>query len=122
LLEGGELSADEIAVEVPLPTGEAGTLEVLEWGYETLRARVEAPAEATLFIAEAFTDGWRAFVDGTEVPLHRANVLGRAVVVPAGAHQLELRYRTPGLRVGAALGGLGLLLALAAAGWQRRRG
>ena len=35
---------------------------------------------------------WRADVDGTEAPLLRANVLFRAVAVPAGRHIVTYRF------------------------------
>jgi hypothetical protein len=50
------------------------------------------------------------------VPIYAADLAARAVALPAGRHRVELRYRAPGLRVGAALSlaGLGALVALVA--------
>lgn len=48
-----------------------------------------------LVFSEIFYDGpgWVATIDGEEVPLIRANFLLRAVKVPAGEHEVRLRFR-----------------------------
>jgi len=89
-----------------------------------LRTRSERPAY--LVLSDAFYPGWRAYVDGQEVAVYRANVMFRAVRLPAGEHTVVFRYAPASLRIGAAVS-LGTLLAGAAAGigwrlWRRRRG
>jgi hypothetical protein len=72
-----------------------------------------------LGMAYPFTGNWRAFVDGHEVPLHRANGAAHAVWLEAGAHRVELRYWSTPAVVGFALSAvtlalLGVFLALGA--------
>ena len=50
-----------------------------------------------LFHSENWMPGWRAAVDGNEVPVVRAFYALQAVPVPAGEHRVELRYRSPAL-------------------------
>lgn len=57
-----------------------------------LRFAVETERDAVLVVAEAWAPHWRAHIDGVEAPIVRANLLQRAVVVPAGAHVVELTY------------------------------
>jgi uncharacterized membrane protein YfhO len=61
---------------------------------------------------EQYGRGWRATVDGTEVPIARANLIMRALPLEPGSHRIELHYRTPGLAAGLALGGLCALVLL----------
>jgi hypothetical protein len=72
-------------------------------------------------VADTYTSGWRATVDGVETPIHPADVLFRAVRVPAGRHEIVLSYRPAGLRIGAGLFVVGLLATLGIALWPRRR-
>ena len=58
------------------------------------------------------TAGWTAYVDGTGTELLQADTMFSAILLPAGSHEIELRYQTPGLRLGAAvsLGTLAVLI------------
>ena len=47
--------------------------------------------------------GMRAFVDGQETELLQADTMFSALLLEAGTHEIELRYRTPGLSAGAAV-------------------
>jgi hypothetical protein len=54
-------------------------------------------------LVDAFDPGWRASVDGRAAPVLRANLAFRAVPVPAGAHEISLRYRPTAVVAGLAL-------------------
>jgi uncharacterized membrane protein YfhO len=81
---------------------------------------MESSATGHLVVAEAYQDGWKATLDGADVPVRPANVLFRAVAVPAGSHRVELRYRPAAVYAGAGLTALGLM-ALAALLVRRER-
>jgi uncharacterized membrane protein YfhO len=42
---------------------------------------------------DTFMPGWHVFVDGQEQPILQANVFGRAVVIPPGAHTVFWTFR-----------------------------
>ncbi|MFP2901676.1 YfhO family protein, partial [Corallococcus sp. 4LFB] len=101
----------------PTPEGPLGSIHVAPGTPEHLTVEVASLAPAVLVVNDAWQPGWRATVDGQDVPILPADVAVRAVVVPAGQHRVELRYRTPGLTAGLLLGALSWLgLALACLG------
>jgi hypothetical protein len=77
-----------------------GHVDVLAYRPGAVRLAVEAAGPALLFVRESLSAGWRAEVDGAEVPLHPAAGIFFALPVPTGEHLVELRFRTPGLRLG----------------------
>jgi hypothetical protein len=79
---------------------------------ERVRIRTRAATAAYLVLSDSWYPGWRATVDGHEVPIFRANVLFRAVVVPAGEHLVEFSYQPASFRLGAAVSAVSLLVGL----------
>jgi hypothetical protein len=74
---------------------------------------VSTPAPCVVVIAQSYHPNWRAAVDRQPVPVLRANYGFQAVIVPAGNHELRLRYVDWSFRVGAAISGATLLGVLA---------
>jgi len=73
-------------------------------------------------LTDAYYPGWRALVDGLETPIYRADLLFRAVYLPAGQHRVEFIYDPLSFKLGAAIS-LAALLGLVGgtAWWSRRR-
>jgi uncharacterized membrane protein YfhO len=88
------------------------------------RLRLEATLNAPGYVVvlDGYAPGWRARVDGRDVPVLQANVAFRAVAVPAGTHRIELVYRPPWMLAGVGLSFAAVLAGtLSAALWWRRR-
>ena len=68
-----------------------------------------APQAGFLFVSDQYYPGWQATVDGSAVPIHRANYAFRVVRVPEGESMVVFRYRPESLRIGAAVSGISLL-------------
>ena len=84
---------------------------------DALAIEADLPSPGYVVLLEAYERGWRAGVDGEAAEVLRANVVFRAVAVPAGKHVVEFRYRPPGALAGASVslvallgGGLALVL------------
>jgi hypothetical protein len=89
---------------------------VRRYDYNSLDLEVEAPARGLLYWADGFDPHWRAWVDGKEVPVHRANLAFKAVFLPPGRHAVRFEYRPTLLLVTSLLFvGLGLVGAASAA-------
>jgi hypothetical protein len=66
---------------------------MVEYSDDVLRLEVSSRATALLVTSELAYPGWTAHVDGVSTPINVVNAGFRAVVVPAGSHRVEFRYR-----------------------------
>jgi hypothetical protein len=71
-------------------------------------------------LSDTMYPGWEARVDGRPAALYEAWGALRSVVVDAGVHRIEMRYRPASVRFGAGLTAAGLLACLALLIWDRR--
>lgn len=53
---------------------------------------ITVPARGHVVVNEVHYPGWRAWVDGAEARVERANVLARAVAVTPGQHHVRMRF------------------------------
>ncbi|HRB12245.1 MAG TPA: YfhO family protein, partial [Vicinamibacteria bacterium] len=77
-----------------------------------VRAEVDAPEAARLVVAVSYDEGWRARVDGVEVPVRENPLAFASVPVEPGHHLVDLSYRPPLLGAGALLSALALVVVL----------
>jgi hypothetical protein len=82
-----------------------GEDEVEVSSYEPERIVISAnlAEEGYLVLTDAHYPGWRALTDGLETPIYRANLLFRAVYLPAGQHRVEFIYDPRSFKLGAAI-------------------
>jgi hypothetical protein len=118
---------DEQAILAESPSGR-GTLlsppvshgpdEVTILSYEPERVIIEADLanEGYLILTDTYYPGWRAFVDGKEASMLRANLLFRAIRLSEGQHRVEFSYEPVSLRIGVAVS-LATLLAVVVGLW-----
>ena len=66
-----------------------------------IQSRLNGPG--ILILADSFYPGWRAYVDGQETEIMRANFLFRAVLLPAGEHLVVFRYQPRSFAIGLSL-------------------
>jgi hypothetical protein len=75
---------------------------------QRITAEIDSPAPSMVVVAQAFYHPWKAFVDNHPVPLWKANHAYQALPIPAGRHQLTIRYSDNLFRAGALISILGL--------------
>jgi hypothetical protein len=60
-----------------------------------------------------YEDGWKAYIDGKQTPYFRADYLLRAMLIPAGEHQIEFRFEPESIKRGNLIASISsILLAL----------
>ncbi len=109
-LGGGDPARDEVERQVYDLAG----------GRVSLKTRSEGPR--LLLIAENFFPNWQATVDGQPAEILRANYVWQTVYLPAGEHQVELRYHSRAVSLSRWAALLSLLVVVGVGAWDWRRG
>ncbi len=94
--------------------GAGGTVHVVRYSASEVVLQTDAPAGAYLVSSETHYPGWRAWVDGRERPLYMTNGGFRGLPVPAGRHEVRMRFRPALLWQSAAVGAVAWLLLVVA--------
>jgi hypothetical protein len=71
-----------------------------------------------LLFVDSFYPGWKAAVDGKEVPILRANDAFKAIVVPAGSSEVRFTFSSARITVGLVLAGMAVILVVLATAAQ----
>jgi hypothetical protein len=100
----------EQGVGVGPVTGPAGRVTVADPSNARVLLHATLPRRGLVVLNDGWAPGWSVRVDGRAADPVRVNDVMRGVVVGAGAHEVEWRYRVPGLRAGVALTLLALLI------------
>jgi hypothetical protein len=98
---------------------ESGSIVLTEYQPNYLKYAAKAASEQLAVFSEIYYDkGWKAFVDGKEVPHFRVNYILRGMVLPAGEHTVEFKFHPKSYYTGNKISlASSLLLLLAIAGF-----
>jgi hypothetical protein len=66
---------------------------IISYSPEQIVIDLAAPRLGYLVLTDAYYPGWTATVDGQPAEIEQADIMFRAVRVPAGQHRVELRYQ-----------------------------
>jgi hypothetical protein len=72
--------------------------------------RTSSNKQGFLVLSDTYYPGWRAWVDGEEVPVFRANYDFRALVITEGEHTVVFKFIPPSFKVGLVISLTGLSL------------
>ncbi len=107
----------------------SSVVELTDWRANRLTYKASTSSDALAVFSEIYYPrGWRATIDGAEVPVMRADYILRALEVPAGEHEIVFSFAAPhfGLLKGVTAASsaiilLGTLLSLALCVFKARR-
>ncbi len=71
---------------------ETNVVQSVEDNSDSLTVKVTTNHTAWLVLADTYYPGWSATVDGAAADIQQANLMFRAVQVPAGAHEVRFEY------------------------------
>lgn len=89
-----------LSVPVPLVDSTSDSVELVHYSPNEITCLVKTEFPGFLIVADNWHPDWQAFVDGHEERTHIANHTVRAVYVPAGHHEVTMKYRSKGFIFG----------------------
>jgi len=91
---------EDPGISVDPPTSEA-KVEFIKYGIQDFELKVKATGNNLLFLSESwYPAGWKAFLDGKEIPVYRLNYMFRGVVVPKGEHRITMEFEPESFYIG----------------------
>lgn len=81
--------------------GQSGVIDLVSYRPDHLIYDYSTPTDAVAVFSETWYDkGWKAYVDGQELPILRANYVLRALQLPRGNHQVEFKFEPASYHTG----------------------
>jgi hypothetical protein len=72
----------------------------LLYGNSHVTIETNTSGDGILVLLDSYYPGWKAYVDGTETTIVRANHFYRAVLVPKGRHLVDFKYEPLSFKIG----------------------
>jgi hypothetical protein len=95
-------------------------VEIIFESNNRLRLQVMAAENGLLVLSDTYYPGWKAFVNGKETRIYRADYTFKAIPLNAGVHRVEFVYDPISFKLGAGATLLGILVCIFF-GWAARR-
>lgn len=97
------------------------TLREVSVDHNRVSGEITLDRHKLLVLSIPYEKGWTAMVDGKKVQLSPVNIMYTGIQLEAGEHRIELTYRRPGIKLGAAVSGISILVFAALIWLQRKR-
>ncbi len=82
-----------------IKTDSAATIVMTSYAPDILEYKSNSQYEGLAILSEIYyPHGWKAYIDGQQVPISRADWMLRAIVIPAGEHQIKLVFAPDAVR------------------------
>jgi len=77
-----------------------GKATITSYSTGAISLEASTPRDGYLLLSEIYYPGWKAYVDGAETKIFRADWNLRAIPVKSGAHRIEVRFEPDSFRRG----------------------
>jgi membrane protein YfhO len=110
-------------IDMPLETGQIESkVEIINYSPNEVLLSVQTDRDGIVVLSEWHYPAWKAWLDGEEVPVLRADYALRAVAVTQGVHKIRFAYSSKMFNLGLLISALTILTAGAVAVVARKRG
>lgn len=91
---------------------EGARVTIAAYAPNRVRLHAEMPCRGMVILSDTYYPGWRAYVGGRPARVWEAYGAVRGVVVEAGSHEVDFRFRPASVYAGVVLTALGILFTL----------
>lgn len=92
----------------------SAAIHLTKYGLNELQFESRNAHEGLAVFSDMYYDkGWKAFVDGKETPIVRANYVLRAIKIPAGTHKIEFKFDPQSVVIGNKISAIASILLFA---------
>jgi hypothetical protein len=99
-----------------------GEVKIVSETNNRIELLAKSAEDSLLVLSDTYYPGWKAFVDGKETKIYRADYTFRAIRLNGGTHQVEFVYDPISFKLGAGVTILGILGCFGMGWVARRRG
>ncbi|MDH4209052.1 MAG: YfhO family protein, partial [Anaerolineae bacterium] len=101
----------------PRLAGGESTARIMEYRPNKVSIEVHAASDGFLILSDLYYQDWKAFVDGANEMVYKADYIFRAVPVKKGSHLVELIYDPLSFKLGLAMSACALAVLLGSSSW-----
>ncbi len=94
------ITEEAVALSPAPGSGASEEVKTVDYQPDSLELAARSSGASLLVLSENYYPGWEAWLDGKPVPILRADIALRAVVVPDGSHRVRMEFRPAILTVG----------------------
>ena len=87
-----------------------GIAQIKSYEPNKIAIRTVAQNDKILFLSDTYCLGWNVFIDGVEKKIYKADYAFRAVIVPAGEHNIVFSYQPKSFKIGLAVSLFSILI------------
>src|SRR5204863_6266106 len=80
-----------------------GTAQITDSQINQVRLHAQSTSSAILVVSQIYYPGWKATVDGHEVPVMPADLALTGIPLTAGTHEVQLSFQPTSFKIGASI-------------------
>lgn len=108
-VDGFLITEGPLAVTEELAAPEQDSVQITDYQMNSITLDAFLDADGFLFTSEIYYPGWKAYVDGKEAKIYKANYTFRAIYLTPGSHTIVFRYEPLSFKIGLRVSLLALL-------------
>lgn len=96
--------------DLKIKKGENGQVSFTSYSPGRMNLKTKSNNDNLLYVSETYFPGWKAYIDGSETKIYRANYAFMSLLVPSGDHRVFLKYEPSSIKIGSLVSVFSIIL------------